>query len=528
MLAALLAAGCWPHFAGAAPDAAETVETLRRSVEQLQSTGRLTVAGQAVLSARTLPEIYEARGFRLLWNDAANEEALLGEIAAVGGDGLNPADYHFESLRLALERRAREPDSPAAAVAADLLLSDALVRLATHFHLGKLDPATRQPRWDLPATVRGEPGAAIVARMAAGGGLAIKLGDMRPVQPIYGRLKSVLARYRVIEQAGGWETIPSGRVLQQGMDDARVVLLRRRLAMTGDFPGIVVDSPRFEPALEEALRRYQARHQLEADGVFGPASVRALNRPVEERIDLLRANLERARWLLAEVRGRFLMLDPAGGQVVLMDNSQPIVALPAEFAPAARDAAEFRAEMRFIVVHPDWVLPQRLVETQVAPLARRTPGELGARGLQVFDQAGAELDAARADWARPAGLIVRQLPGPRSFLGVLRFPMPNPAQIFVHGGPGEGETLPGSIRLGNPVLLARALAGPPETWTAETLGAALTGGVPRTLTLGFAVPVIYAHWSAWVEVDGIVSFRQGHERHDAPVIAGLQRPAGAR
>jgi L,D-transpeptidase YcbB len=528
MLAILLALGAWPDVTGAAPDAAQIVETLRRSIEQLQSTGRVTVAGQPVLSAQALPEIYEPRGFTLLWNDGENEEALLGEIAAVGGDGLDPADYHFGPLRVALERRAQDPHSAAAAVTVDLLLTDALVRLATHFHFGKLDPANGQPRWDMTRPIRGEPGAAVVARMATGRGLAIRLGDLRPVQPMYGRLKSVLARYRVIEQSGGWKTIPPGRLLQQGMEDPRVVLIRQRLAMTGDFPGIVVDSPSFEPALAEALRRYQARHHLEVDGMIGPASVRELNRPAKERIDQLRGNLERARWLLAEVRGRFLMLDPAGRQVVLMENSQPTVALPAEFAPAARDAAEFRAEMRFLVVHPDWVLPQRLVEAQVAPLARRAPAELVARGLQVFDSAGAEIDAARANWSRPAGLIVRQVPGPRSFLGAIRFPMPNTRHIFVHGGPSEGQALPGSIRLDDPAVLARALAGPPANWTTETLGAALASGTPRTLTLGAPVPVIYANWSAWVEVDGTVSFRAGHEERDAAVIAGLERRAGAR
>lgn len=528
MLATLVIAGGWPLAAGATADGAEVIEALRRSVEQLQSTGRVTVSGQPVLSARALPEIYAARGFSLLWTDPANEETLLGEIAAVGGDGLNPEDYHFGALRAALDRRASEPGNAAAVVTADLLLTDALVRLAAHFHFGKLDPANGQPRWDLTMPIRGEPGAAIVARMASGGGLAIQLGELRPVQPLYGRLKSALARYRLIEQQGGWPAVPPGRMLQQGMDNARVIQLRQRLAMSGDFTGVVVDSPRFEPALEEALRRYQVRHALDADGVLGPTTLRELNRPVAERIDQLSANLERARWLLAEVRGRFLMLDPAGRQVVLMENSQPIVTLPAEFSPAAREIDAFRADMRYLVVHPDWVLPQRLVEAQVAPLARRSPAELSDRGLQVFDAAGVELDPRRADWSRPAGLIVRQLPGPRSFLGPLRFPMPNPAHVFVHGGPGEGEALPGSVRLADPLALASALAGPPATWTVETLGAALAAGAPRTLSLAATVPVIYATWSAWVHIDGTVAFRGGHEERDAAVIAGLRRPAGPR
>ncbi|MFU8822499.1 MAG: peptidoglycan-binding protein [Gammaproteobacteria bacterium] len=525
LVLALLGIGGAPAWA--APDPDEVAETIRRTVEQLRSTGEATIAGRKLLSARGLPEIYEARGFLRLWSDPGNEEALLGEIAAASGDGLNPEDYHFDALRTVLDRRRQEPDSPGLAASADMLLTDALLRLAVHFHLGKLDPATGQARWDLAGTVRGEPGAAVVTRMATGRALPQQLGELRPVQPLYGRFKSALARYRVIEQADDLAPLPAGRVLQLGMEDARVPLLRRRLAATGDFAGIVLDSPRFEPALEEAVRRFQARHRLKPDGVFGPASQRELNRPIEERIDQLMANLERARWMLAEVRGRFLVIDPPGRRVVLMDNSQPVLVQDAAFTAAAASAREFRTDMHYLVVHPDWVLPPPLVEAQVAPLARRAPAQLEPRGLQVFNAAGEPVAPARADWSRPSTLVVRQLPGARNFLGNLRFSMPNAAGIFLHGGPAEGDALAGSIRLEDPEALARALAGPPAPWTSETLSVALAGGAPRTLLLGRPVPVLYGYWSAWVDTGGMVSFRIGYEDRDALILAGLRRAAGA-
>lgn len=528
MLAVLLVLASAHGLAQAAPDPAEVAETLRRSVEQLRSTGEVTIAGEKVLSRQALPEIYEARGFRLLWSEPGNEEAMLGEIAAASGDGLSPADYHFDALRAALERRTWQPESAAAAATADLLLTDALLRLAAHFHFGKLDPATGEPRWDLVETIRGEPGAIVATRIATGRALARQLGELRPVQPMYGRFKSALARYRVIEREGGWEPIPAGGVLQAGMDDPRVPLLRQRLSRTGDFRGVVSDSPRFEPELEDAVRRFQARHGLDADGLFGPASVRALNRPVRERIDQLRANLERARWLLSEVRGQFLIVDPAGGRIVLMDNSQPVLEQGASFAAAARALGEFRTDMRYFVVNPDWILPAQLVESQVAPLARDRPAQLEARGLQVFNAAGEPVDAARADWSRPAHLLVRQLPDPRSFLGTLRFSMPNAAQVFLHGGPAEGESLPGSVRLEDPMALARALSGPPAWWTREELAAALADGAPRTLPLGRPLPVLYGPWSVWVQTDGTVHFRQGRQDRDAEIIAGLRRGTGGR
>lgn len=521
MLVALLSTlPCGPT--NAMPDPIEVGETIRRSVEQLRSTGDVTVAGRRLRSAVALPEVYETRGFRPLWNDAANVAALLGEIAAIGGDGLDPADYHFDAIRAVLERQGREADSATAATA-DLLLTDALIRLAAHLHYGKLHPATGEPRWDLSGSLRGESGAVLVHRIATGSAVAGQLGELRPLQPFYGRLKSALARYRVLEQDGGWEPLPAGRTLQPGVEDSRVPLLRRRLAAIGDFPGILVDSPRFEAALEDAVRRFQARHGLEADGVVGPASLRALNRPVEQRIEQLRANLERARWLLAAVRGRFLLVDPAGERVVLMDNGQQVLAQAAQFTREARATREFRADMHYLVINPDWVLPTRLVERQVAPLAQRAPGELAARGMQVFNPAGEPVEAGRADWSAPARLIVRQLPGPRSFLGPVRFPVPGASQVSLHGGPADGESLPGSVRLGDPLALAGALAGPAPSWTRDELAAALVAGVPRTLSLSAPLPVLFAPWTTWVEVDGTVFFKTGFAERDALIITGLGR-----
>jgi len=514
--------------AWSAPDPAEVREALRRAVEQLRSTGRVTLAGQKVLSVESLPEMYASLGFTPIWKDPASEAALLGEIAAVSGDGLDRSDYHFEALRALIQRRDDEPDSAGLAATADLLMSDALIRLVAHFHAGKLDPETRDPRWDLPERIRGEPGAQVVIRIASGQALPLQLNELRPKQAFYGRLKSALARYRVVAQEGGWTELPRGRALQVGMEDPRVPLLRRRLAQSGDLPGVVVDSPLFEEALDEALRRFQARHGLEADGVLGPASLRALNLPVEQRIDTLRANLERARWLLTDVRGRFLVLDPAGERVLLMDNSASQLTLTAAFSPAARAAGDFAGAMPYVVVNPDWILPPALVRDQVAPLARRRPGTLDELGLQVFDAEGQPSDGAQANWSGSSRLIIRQLPGTDSFLGAFRFPVSGDTRIFLHGAPAEGDSIAGSVRLEAPQSLARALASPPQSWTPEMLAAALAEGEPVTLPLAAPLSVLHAHWSAWVESDGRVSFRQGLEARDAEIVAGLKRAPAPR
>nr|WP_240901149.1 peptidoglycan-binding protein [Thioalkalivibrio sp. XN8] len=485
----------------------------------------MEVAGQPVLSAATLPQLYEQRGFTLLWTVPANREAMLGEIAAASGDGLDPADYHFQVLRRMQTAREQAPDDPALAVAADLLFSDALVRLAAHLAHGKLDAETLAPRWDADRPLRGEPAATVLTRIATGNALAVQLAELRPVQPLYGRLKSMLARYRLAEEQGGWPEIGSGPVLQEGMEDPRVPLLRRRLAETGDFDGVVVDSPRFEPALAAALRSFQARRGLEADGMFGPATRRAINLPAAEMVNRLRVNLERARWLLSEVRGRFLVVDPAGARVLLLDNSEPTVSLAAEFAPALAALPALRGELRYFVVNPDWVLPPALVRGQVGPLARRSPARLEAMGIRLLNRDGTARAPAAVNWTA-GDMVVQQLPGPGSFLGGFRFPAGPRPEVFLHGAAtASGESLPGSVRLDDPGSLAFGLASPEAAWDASEVRAALESGSPRTFVLPRPVPVLFAPWTAWADNAGQLFLRPGYEERDAAIAAGLARRA---
>lgn len=500
-------------------------ELLRRASEQLRSTGRMEVAGQPVLSAATLPQLYEQRGFTLLWTLPANREAMLGEIAAASGDGLDPADYHFQVLRRMQTAREQAPDDPALAVAADLLFTDALVRLAAHLAHGKLDAGTRMPRWDVDRPLRGEPAATVLTRIATGNALAIQLAELRPVQPMYGRLKSMLARYRLAEEQGGWPEIGSGPVLQEGMEDPRVPLLRRRLAETGDFDGVVVDSPRFEPALAAALRSFQARRALEPDGMFGPATRRAINLPAADIVTRLRVNLERARWLLSEVRGRFLVLDSAGARVMLLDNSEPTVSLAAEFAPALAALPALRGELRYFVVNPDWVLPPELVRSQVAPLARRSPARLEAMGIRLLNRDGTARAPAAVNWVA-GDVVVQQLPGPGSFLGGFRFPAGARPELFVHGTATDpGASLAGSVRLEEAESLAFGLGSPEAAWDQDEIRAAVAAGSPRTFVLPRPVPVLFAPWTAWADSAGELSLRPGYEERDAAIAAGLARRA---
>ena len=502
-------------------------EVIRESMEQLQATGRLEVAGQPIAARRVLPEMYERRGFGLLWNDPRAVDALLGEIVAAEGDGLDPADYHLGVLR--------DPDSeaPLVAVERDFLLSDALARLAGHLYFGKVDAGRLDPNWNMPRELADRDAVDLLLELIEGGQMSAGLDRLRPQHPAYGRLKSALARYRAIEADGGWEPVGSGPALKAGMEDSRVPGLHARLARTGDVATPSVDAPVFDSAIEAGVRRFQARHGLDPDGVVGPATLRALNVPVADRIDQIRVNLDRARWVLHQVGGRQVVVDIAGFEVYVLEEGQVVWRSRAQVGRSYRQTPVFRDDIRYLVVNPDWTVPRGILGRDILPRIQKDPGYLAAQNMRVLTPGGDEVDPATVRWSRYTGAnfpyVLRQDPGPNNALGRIKIMFPNRHAVYLHDTPArdlfdrtERTFSSGCIRVEDAFELGAILLDDPDAWTRDRLEAAATGTQPRTLNLPRPWPVLLLYWTVSVGEDGTVAFRPDIYDRDPPVLDRLR------
>jgi murein L,D-transpeptidase YcbB/YkuD len=207
----------------------------------------------------------------------------------------------IEQIRTAGRLRIGEAASPPPQQLADLdlLLTDAFLRLGYHMLFGKVDPERLDPNWNLARDLGSLDSVLAIQDAIDSGAPYPFITSLKPQTRYYTALKETLMRYRRIARSGGWPTIPQGATLQQVMTDARIPLLRQRLVVTGDLPEVAVThSALFDEPLAEAVRRFQRRHHLAADGVVGPGTLTELNVPVEARIDQIRVNLERGRWVL--------------------------------------------------------------------------------------------------------------------------------------------------------------------------------------------------------------------------------------
>ena len=507
--------------------AAEPEPELQARIAALEAGQRVEIDGEVLVSHVGVPRVYEATGLGLLWQDPVRHAALMDTIRGAAEDGLRPEDYHLGALARLAAANDRSAD-------ADLLATDAYVMLLYDLYLGKVDPVAIEPNWNLPVRpLRERQALEFVVKALASGEIREAAARVRPQHWLYEHGRAALARYREIERAGGWQPVPKGPRLEPGASDARVPALRRRLALSGDYAGPEGDSPVYDAALVEAVRVFQRRHLLTADGEVGAPTLRELNVPVGERIDQLRINLERGRWVLNEIGdGELLVVDIAGYGVRFVRNHQVIWRTRAIVGQPYRQTPVFRAEIEDVVFNPTWTVPPGILAKDVLPGMQRGENVLAHKRLKMFDRAGRPVDQATVRWSdyteRNFPYVLRQDSGDDNSLGRVKINFPNPYLVYLHDTPSRSlfdrsqrTFSSGCIRIERPLELAELLLADPVNWDAAAIRAAVDSGTTRAVALPRKVPVLLIYWTADADPDGRIVFKRDVYRRDARLLRAL-------
>lgn len=503
-------------------------ESLRRRIELLRASPIPSVAESPLVAIEEVAALYERRGFGLLWDDEANQRALLGAIAASINDGLAPDDFHSTVLGQLVERVAGGAPM-AVRIDLDVLLTDGLVTLLRQLRLGKVDPEALEANWYLDRAMLGTDLIDLADQALREGDVAALVDRARLQHPYYHKLRSVLHDYAYIAEDGGWPTVPDGPLLKPGMDDPRVGTLRQRLSYGTEY---VIDgnaeSDHYDEALAAAVEQFQVRHGLEPDGVIGPNTLAALNVPVAARIAQIRVNLERARWVLRELGKELVLVNIAGGYVRLIRDdaivweSRVIVGKPYHQTPL------FRKDMRYMVVNPTWNVTPSIARNELFPKIRRDPSYLAQNNMDLIDGSGARVDPATVDFKGRLPYRIVQRAGDDNALGRIKFMFPNRHNVYLHDTPSRTlferarRTFShGCVRVQNPFELAEHILMREPNFDGAGFRAIRESSETRTISLRRPLPVVLLYWTVDPHPDGDVIFYPDVYDRDAAILKAL-------
>ena len=464
---------------------------------------------------------YARRSFRPAWNNEHGPNRLADDLVAALNradlEGLNPEDYHVNEIGalLAYVRLAtadgRTPET-ARLADLDLLLTDAFLLYGSHLLGGRVDPESLHPLWE--ASPRGADLGTLLQTALDSRKIARSLQRLAPTHEGYRRLRAALARARAFAESGAWPVLPKG---------PNVALLRERLHAEGDL----------DDDLGTAVRRFQWRHGLEQTGIVDSETLAALNVTAEARVNQIKLNMERWRWLPQDLGRRRIEVNIAAYELQVIDDDEVAMRMRVVVGKAYRRTPVFSDTVRYIVLNPNWHVPKSIAVQELIPRIQKDSTYLERFGmrLQTLGPDATDVDPRAVDWtaitAENFPYRLRQEPGRLNALGRMKFMFPNRYDVYLHDTPSrhlfeetQRDFSHGCIRVEKPIDLAIYLMKKSK-WDREAIEAALDEGTERSIYLSRPMPIHLLYFTAWADDDGTIQFREDINGVDQPLARAL-------
>lgn len=359
------------------------------------------------------------------------------------------------------------------------------------------------------------------ARVTQSGKVASTLPIFSPQTVTYS--EQAIAQYRDIVAQGGWPEVPATKKLQLGVSDPDVVPLRKRLMVSGDLSQSAGLSESFDSYVDAAVKRFQTRHGLPADGVTGKYTFASLNVSAPVRLGQLETNLVRLRSMSGDLSQRYVMVNIPAAQIEAVENGRVVSRHTAIVGKIDRQTPILNSKINEIIVNPYWNAPESIVRKDIIPLMRKNPQYLTENNIHILGPDGNEIDPTTIDWNTEdaAKFRFRQDPGKINAMASVKINFPNPHATYMHDTPQQslfGKLMrfdsSGCVRVQNVRDLVTWILRDTQGWSRQHFEETIKSGINTPVPVTNPVPVYFTYISAWSTGTGVVQFRDDIYRRD--------------
>lgn len=323
----------------------------------------------------------------------------------------------------------------------------------------------------------------------------------RPVNRQYGLLRKFLENYSVLEAKGNWFVIKnSSKVLRPGDSSEIVLQIKQRLLELSDLK-LNNATQLYDEDLRIAVISFQKRHGLKDDGIIGKTTIVAMNVPYKERIKQLMVNMERSRWVPVSLDRDYLVVNIPEFKLHVNSGDQLLWSCNIVVGKPIHKTAIFSGDLKYVVFSPYWNVPRSIVVNELLKDMKKEPNYLSKHNMEITGY-------------RDGIPEIRQKPGPSNSLGQVKFLFPNNYNMYLHDTPAKSlfnepnrAFSHGCMRVQEPLKLAQFLLRNDSSWDDKKINVAMNAGKERTVTLSQKVPVFIVYFTAFVDRDGKINFR---------------------
>ncbi len=349
-----------------------------------------------------------------------------------------------------------------------------------------------------------------------------------PQTPVF--VERAIQDHRQIASTGGWPVVPANKKLELGNQSPNVRLLRKRLIISRDLDASAGDgSDVFDTWVDGAVRRFQARHGLPADGVVGKFTYAAMNIPTSIRLGQLETNLVRLRSMSGFLGDRYVMVNIPAAQIEAVRNGRVESRHTAIVGKVDRQSPIIASKIYELNLNPYWTSPVSIVKKDLIPLMQKDPEYLTRNKIRIFDRkTQIEIPPETINWNSDEAVqyMFRQDPGKINAMGSVKINFPNPHAVYMHDTPQQSVfskllrfESSGCVRVQNVRDLITWIADETPGWGRRQLERTIESGDRIDVKLASAVPVYWNYITAWSTKNGVVQFRDDiYSRDGAEVL----------
>lgn len=440
--------------------------------------------------------LYKKRNFQYVWFDknGINEIAdlLYNKINNIADEGLQvkvPYKKQLDAI-FANEKKGIKPN-----VTTELLISSLYFYYVTKVYDGLDVKKVNEIGWYLPK--KKQTYGNYLDSLLANPSKINK--ERKEVLGQYYRLKKVLEKYRKIEKSETWNTIEIDTSFTKfipGDSAVAIAQIRQKLFVLGDLK---TDSKSavYDNELEEGVIKYKTRNGFLSSNIISKRHISSLNISISDRIKTIMVNMERCRWISNDIskKKEYIVVNIPSYKLTFFRNDKPELISNVVVGKALNKTVVFSADMKYIVFSPYWNVPKSIIKNEIEPAMKANPNYLAEHNMERKDG------------------IIRQLPGPKNSLGLVKFLFPNTNSIYLHDTPSKSlfnrekrAFSHGCIRVEKPKALAEAILKEDKNWTPEKIDSAMAKGVESWYTLKKPIPVYIGYFTAWVDNEGVIHF----------------------
>jgi murein L,D-transpeptidase YcbB/YkuD len=379
-----------------------------------------------------------------------------------------------------------------------------------------------------PATAPSEPGLPVLAQVSASPIPTLDEGTAE-------RISAAILAYSALQVRGGWPSLPATAKLAPGAKGPDVALLRRRLAITEDLPADRIGGDVYDDAVAAAVRHFQMRHGLTETGGVGPATLAALNVPIDKRLHQLSASIDRLAAMDLTFGERYVTVNIPSAVAEAVEGDHVAHRYVVVVGKTDRPSPTLTAMITTINLNPTWTVPLSIAKKDIITRMRKDPAYLSRMHMRALDGQGNEIDPASIDWNsdRSPNFTLRQDSGTWNALGALRIDMPNPYSVYMHDTNHKNLfsndyrfESSGCTRVAGVRDLAAWLLQDNPGWSRREIDAGIEKGQRTDIKLTHKVPVAWTYLTGWVTRDGTVHFRDDvYGLDEKPTLtAGKEQP----